>query len=114
MDIDSINGGTIDTKGWLNPVVGTLRAKKVICSDIEGDSGVPTVANLGWNSLFPPQTSQQVLNGQGFLFNTNISPSASVPAAELVPGSVWELYATGVISPNAPSGVLQELQPQHQ
>ena len=106
MDIDSINGGTIDTKGWFNPTVGTLRAKKIICDDIEGGGGIPTVANLGWNSLFPPQTSQQVLNGQGFLFNTNISPSASVPAAELVPGSVWEIYATGVISPNASSGVL--------
>jgi hypothetical protein len=106
MDIDSINGGTVDSKGWLNPVVGVLSAKKIICDDIESSGGIPTVANLGWNSLFPPQTSQQVLNGQGLLFNTNISPSASVPAAELVPGSVWELYAAGVITPNAPSGVL--------
>ena len=99
MDIDSINAGTVDTKGWLNPTVGTLRAKKIICDDIEGGGGIPTVANLGWSSLFPPQTSQQVLNGQGLLFNTNISPSASVPGAELVPGSGWELYAAGVITP---------------
>ena len=107
MDIASINDGTIDTKGWLNPTVGTLRAKKIICDDIEGGGGVPTVANLGWSSLFPPQTSQQVLNGQGLLFNTNISPSASVPAAELIVlGSTWELYATGEITPNASSGVL--------
>jgi hypothetical protein len=106
MDIDSINAGTVDTKGWLNPTVGTLRAKKIICDDIEGGGGIPTVANLGWNSLFPPQAPEIVSSGQGLLLNTSISPSASVPAAELVPGSVWEIYATGVISPNAPSGVL--------
>jgi len=106
MDLDSINGGTIDNKSYLNPVVGVLRAKKIYCDDIEGSGGVPTVSNLGWNSLFPPQTSQQVSNGLGLLFNTNISPSASVPAAELVPGSVWEIYATGIITPNVGSGVL--------
>ena len=26
MDIDSINAGTVDSKSWLNPTVGTLRA----------------------------------------------------------------------------------------
>ena len=39
MDIDSINAGTVDTKGWLNPVVGTLRAAKIYCDDIEGGGG---------------------------------------------------------------------------
>jgi hypothetical protein len=107
MDIDSINAGTVDTKGWLNPVVGTLRAAKIYCDDIEGGGGIPTVANLGWSSLLPPQTSQQVLSGQGLLLNTSISPSASVPGAELAPGSVWELYAAGVITPaDSADGVL--------
>ena len=99
MDISSINDGTVDTKGWLNPTVGTLRAKKIICDQIEGGGGIPTVANLGWNSLFLPQAPELVLSGQGLLLNTSISPSASVPAAELVPGSTWELYAAGVITP---------------
>jgi hypothetical protein len=107
MDIDSINGGTIDTKGWLNPTVGTLRAKKIICDDIEGDGGIPTVANLGWNSLFPPQAPELALSGQGLLLNTSISPSASVPGEELAPGSTWELYAAGVITPvDSADGVL--------
>ena len=107
MDIDSINAGTVDSKSWLNPTVGTLRAKKIICEDIEGVGGIPTVANLGWNSLFPPQAPELVLNGQGALFNTSISPSASVPAAELAVGSVWELYAAGVITPvDSANGVL--------
>ncbi len=99
MDIDSINGGTVDTKGWLNPVVGTLRAKKIICDDIEGDGVAPTVANLGWSSLSPPQAPELALSGQGLLLNTSTSPSASVPAEELAPGSTWELYAAGVITP---------------
>jgi hypothetical protein len=99
MDIGSINGGTVDSKGWLNPVVGVLSAKKIICDDIEGGGGIPTVANLGWNSLFPPQAPEIVSSGQGLLLNTGVSPSASVPGAELVPGSVWELYAAGVITP---------------
>jgi hypothetical protein len=107
MDIDSINAGTVDTKGWLNPTVGTLRAKKIICDDIEGGGGLPTVANLGWNSLFLPQAPELVLDGQGLLLDTSISPSASVPSTELVPGSVWELYAAGVITPvNSATGVL--------
>jgi hypothetical protein len=107
MDIDSINGGTVDSKGFLNPVVGTLRAKKIICDEIEGGGGVPTVANLGWNSLFPPQAPELVLSGQGLLLNTGVSPSASVPGAELVPGSTWELYAAGVITPvDSADGVL--------
>jgi hypothetical protein len=107
MDIDSINGGTIDTKGWLNPTVGTLRAKKIICDDIEGDGGIPTVANLGWNSLFLPQAPELALSGQGLLLNTSISPSASVPGEELAPGSTWELYAAGVITPvDSADGVL--------
>jgi len=107
MDIDSWNSGSVDSKQWLNPVVGVLRAKQIICDEISGGGGIPTVANLGWNSLFLPQAPDLVLNGQGTLFNTSISPSASVPAAELVPGSVWELYAAGVITPvDAASGIL--------
>ena len=107
MDIDSINAGTVDSKSWLNPTVGTLRAKKIICDDIEGNGGIPTVANLGWSSLFPPQAPEVVLSGQGLLLNTGVSPSASVPGAELVPGSTWELYAAGVITPvDSASGVL--------
>ena len=109
MDIDSINAGTVDSKSWLNPTVGTLRAKKIICDDIEGGGGTPTVgvANLGWSSLFPPQTSSLVPSGQGALFSTDISPSASVPGEALAPGSTWELYAAGVITPvNSASGSL--------
>jgi hypothetical protein len=107
MDLDSLNSGTVDTKGWLNPTVGVLTAKKIICDDIESSGGIPTVANLGWNSLFPPQAPELALSGQGLLLNTSISPSASVPGAELVPGSTWELYAAGVITPvDSADGVL--------
>jgi len=61
MDIDSINGGTIDTKGWLNPTVGTLRAKKIICDDIEGGGGGGGGA-LALNSAVNPGVFTDVIS----------------------------------------------------
>jgi hypothetical protein len=98
MDIDSINGGTIDTKGWLNPTVGTLRAKKVICDDIESTGG--TVPNLGWSSTTLPNFAEAVTAGETIVMSSYVQPSIEIDiATELVPGSVWEVFASGTITP---------------
>ena len=44
MDLDSINGGTPATKGWLNPVCGDLRAHDLYADNLYltgGGSGIP-------------------------------------------------------------------------
>jgi len=102
MDLDSINGGTVDNKSYLNPVVGTLRAKKIYCDDIEGSGGVPTVANLGWTRTGSPSQLTQITageNGKSFLTGAS-TPDASIPDAELSVGSSWEVYNSGVVQNN--------------
>ena len=106
MDIDSLNGGSVESKGWLNPTVGTLRAKKIICDDIGGSSGIPTIANLGWSSTTPPPFLTTIPQDEARIF-PDASPSPRIPVLELTTGSVWELYSAGVISPLATNvGVL--------
>ena len=65
MDIDSINAGSVETKGWLNPVVGTLRAKKIICDDIEGGGGGGSASAL--NSAVNPGTFPEAINTGSFI-----------------------------------------------
>ena len=103
MDIDSINAGTVDTKGWLNPTVGTLRAKKIICDDIEGGGG-STVPNLGWRATNIPSFITTILQDTSFVWEDNIEPSTNIPVSDLGVGSVWELYTAGEFVALASSG----------
>jgi hypothetical protein len=84
MDIDSINGGTIDTKGWLNPTVGTLRAKKIICDDIEGGGGGGALA---LNSAVNPGVFTDVISQGSIVGGT----AGYNPVSRLIPTS--DLYA---------------------
>jgi hypothetical protein len=102
MDISSINDGTVDTKGWLNPTVGTLRAKKIICDDIE--NGGSTVPNLGWRATNLPSALTTILQDTSFVWETNIEPSVNIPVSDLGVGSVWELYTAGDFSIIGPVG----------
>jgi hypothetical protein len=85
MDIDSINAGTVDTKGWLNPTVGTLRAKKIICDDIEGGGGGG--GGLALNTAANPGTYTDTLTTGGFVG----SAAGYSPIDRLIPTS--DLYA---------------------
>jgi len=85
MDIDSINAGTVDTKGWLNPTVGTLRAKKIICDDIEGGGGGG--GGLALNTAVDPGTYTDTLTTGGFVG----SAAGYSPIDRLIPTS--DLYA---------------------
>jgi hypothetical protein len=103
MDISSINDGTVDTKGWLNPTVGTLRAKKIYCDDIES-SGGSTVPNLGWRATNIPSFLTTILQDTSFVWEDNIEPSVNIPVSDLGVGSVWELYTAGNFEALASSG----------
>ena len=84
MDIDSLNGGSVETKGWLNPVVGTLRAKKIICDDIEGGGGGGSSA---LNSAVNPGTFPEAINTGSFIGGA----AGYNPVSRLIPTS--DLYA---------------------
>ena len=85
MDIDSLNGGTVDTKSWLSPVVGTLRAKRIICDDIEGGGGGGGSSAL--NSAVNPGTFPEAINDGSFIGGA----AGYNPASRLIPTS--DLYA---------------------
>ena len=101
MDIDSINAGTVDSKSWLNPTVGTLRAKKIICDDIEGGpTGAP---NLGWSRTAASQAVTINVGQFGYFWKdgTSSTPSGEVPLAQFGVGAVWEVFYSGSIAQNA-------------
>ena len=130
MDISSINDGTVDTKGWLNPTVGTLRAKKIICDDIEGGGG-PVTATIVQAQEFrevSPNADNLYLSLGGAVschttanFNapalnlvtyTQVSATGSeknfIFPNNLVVGSMFEYYMAGWFSnPTGTSGSLR-------
>ena len=85
MDIDSLNGGSVDSKSWLNPTVGTLRAKKIICDDIEGGGGGGGSSAL--NSAVNPGTFPEAINTGSFIGGA----AGYNPVSRLIPTS--DLYA---------------------
>jgi hypothetical protein len=85
MDISSINDGTVDTKSWLNPTVGTLRAKKIICDDIEGGGGGGGA--LALNSAVNPGAFPEAINDGNFIGGA----AGYSPVSRLIPTSA--LYA---------------------
>ena len=99
MDIDSINAGTVESKGWLNPTVGTLRAKKIICDDIEGGGGGGGSSAL--NSAVNPGVFVDALTQGGFVGGA----AGYGPATRLIPTS--DLYAANSSFEFECSGTLQ-------
>ena len=81
MDIDSINAGTVDSKSWLNPTVGTLRAKKIICDDITPPPippPTPGVPNLGWVRTAAANQPVTVTSGEfGYFWKDGTSSTPS-------------------------------------
>jgi hypothetical protein len=98
MDIDSINAGTVDSKSWLNPTVGTLRAKKIICDDIEGGGGGGSSA---LNSAVNPGVFPDALTQGGFVGGA----AGYSPVTRLIPTS--DLYAANSSFEFECSGTLQ-------
>ena len=127
MDIDSINGGTVDTKGWLNPTVGTLRAKKIICDDIEDNGASGTVSAQNFQTVSP--NADNLFLPMGGAISCRSTGNFNVPAlstttftevsatnadknfvfpTNLVVGSVYEYYMSGQFTNSAgTSGALQ-------
>ena len=114
MDLRSLNSGTSESKSWLNPVVGNLKAKKVSSASFEvtDEDSQDTVqlsggiyrraasTSPGFNitSITPPF-------GPGMVdiatVNTN---EGGIPISALVPGCSYELYFSGRFIDASPSG----------
>jgi len=102
MDLNSLNSGTAETKGWLNPVVGDLNAKTVGASsyEITDEASNDTVQLSGGiyrraagssptyaiTSITPPFGAGMVDIASS---NTN---EGGIPISALVPGCSYELY----------------------
>jgi len=127
MDIDSINAGTVDTKGWLNPVVGTLRAAKIYCDDIEGAGGASDTVTAQTFQLSSPAISNLFIPMGGAVtcrtaanFSTTLSSTTFTEVSSFATsqnyvfttkldiGAVYEYYMTGTFTnPAGTSGALQ-------
>ena len=102
MDIDSINAGTVDSKSWLNPTVGTLRAKKIICDDIEGGGGGGGGAPAPvLNSAVNPGVFVDSLTQGNFIGGA----AGYVPVSRLIPTA--DLYAANSSFKFESSGTLR-------
>jgi len=106
MDVSSLNSGTVDTKQWLNPVVGDLKAKTASASSFQvtDEDSQDTVQLSGGiyrraASLSPAFTVNPITPpgfGPGMveIANTNVA-EGDIPINALVPGCSYELYFSG-------------------
>lgn len=106
MDVSSLNSGTVDTKKWLNPVVGDLKANTVGASSFQvtDEESNDTVQLSGGiyrraagsspsfivNPITPPGF------GPGMIEIANSQTNeGDIPINALVPGCSYELYFSG-------------------
>lgn len=98
MDVSSLNSGTVETKGWLNPVCGELEAKNVVSETLQK-------INVGTGQRFPISGAiyeRALANSAAYtvgdtlveITSTNVLGS-NIPADELVEGSTYEFYVSG-------------------
>jgi hypothetical protein len=104
MDVSSLNSGTVETKKWLNPVVGTVRANLVMAEesktrDEETGTVFPNTSTMYvWYTLAPSLNTVDVPRQ---LITAGRS-STSVPAQAFVAGSVFEFFVAGWFQDTTP------------
>lgn len=114
MDLNSINSGTTDAKGWLNPVVGALKARSVGADSFQiTDADSQDTVQLSGGiyrraSGFSPSFNVVAISypfGAGMvdIANTQVS-EGDVPISALVAGSSYELYFAGRFVDLSPGG----------
>ena len=112
MDLRSLNEGTVVTKGWINPVVGDVKAKTVGASSFQiTDADSQDTVQLGGGiyrraagsspafaitSITPPFGAGMV---DIATLNTN---EGGIPISALVPGCSYELYVSGKFVDSSP------------
>jgi hypothetical protein len=114
MDLRSLNSGSTETKGWLNPVCGELEAKTVGASQFQitdADSQDTVQLNGGIYrraaSLSPTFAITSITPpfGPGMVdIATLNTQEGGIPISALVPGCSYELYFSGKFVDNSPGG----------
>jgi hypothetical protein len=105
MDLNSLNSGTASTKGWLNPVCGTIRANLVMAEDTK-------TRDEETGTVFPNTATSYVYFTAGPTNNTVDVPrqlitagrsSTSVPATAFVPLAQFEFFVAGWFQDTTPA-----------
>lgn len=104
MDLNSLNSGTVESKGWLNPVCGTIRANVVMAEESK-------TRDEQTGTVFPNTSTMYVFYQTGPSLNTVDVPrqlitagrsSTSVPAQAFVAGALFEFFVAGWFQDTTP------------
>ena len=116
MDLNSLNSGTTDTKGWLNPVVGDLKAKSVGSASYQiTDEDSNDTVQLGGGIYRRAAGTSPVITistiaappfGPGLIDIANLGTSeGDIPISALVGGCAYELYIAGRFTNSTPASI---------
>lgn len=108
MDLRSLNSGSVETKQWLNPVVGDLKAKSVSASSYQvtdEDSNDTVQLSGGIYRRAAGSSPSFIVNpitppgfGPGMVEIANSQTNeGDIPINALVPGCSYELYFSGKV-----------------
>lgn len=104
MDLRSLNSGTVESKSWLNPVCGTIRANIVMAEESK-------TRDEETGTVFPNTSTMYVYYTESPSINTVDVPrvlitagrsSTSVPASAFVPGALFEYFVAGWFQDQTP------------
>ena len=97
MDLNSINSGNVASKGWLNPVVGTLSAANLVTADPKSGISKPvtSITYASQNTLTSPVYNIGTSAYQYIDMTTFGVVGSLVPISKLVVGSTFEIYMSG-------------------
>ncbi len=104
MDVSTLNSGTVESKQWLNPVVGTIRANLVMAEESK-------TRDEETGTVFPNTATNYVYYTAAPSLNTVDVPrqlitagrsSTSVPASAFVPLAQFEFFVAGWFQDTTP------------
>lgn len=105
MDLKSLNSGTTETKGWLNPVVGTITAANLVTVDPRSEISKPvtSITYASQNTLTSPVYNIGSSAYQYVDMTTFGVVGSLIPISKLVVGSTFEIYMCGSFT-DSPQG----------
>ena len=99
MDLNTLNSGTADSKGWLNPVVGSLTANSVQAESFSavGPTGIvmPAGGTITANQSGMGSPIYTLVSGTYSDVSTASVTNGLIPTSKLVVGSTYEVYIAG-------------------
>jgi len=102
MDLNSLNSGTVGSKGWLNPVVGSITAANLVTADARSGISKPvtSITYASQNTLTSPVYNIGSSAYQYIDMTTFGVVGSLIPISKLVVGSTFEIYMSGSFTDN--------------